>query len=325
MPLTRTDRLSRQLDWNLIYTFVVIVEEGSITRAARRLLLRQPTVSNALKRLEQQIGRRLVDRDASGLSLTDYGQIFYRRSLEIAGSVNELAGEMTDAQARVRGHVSIRVASHVVFPSFDNALARFHARHPEVTFSLEVLGSADVAASLLNQEAALGICLQQGRHRRLDYATLFREYFGFFCGPRHPFYRRKDLSLADLREAAYVSFETDRLSDALRPVALLRAREQIGENVVATSSNLEEVRRMIVAGLGIGPLPVHVVERDVRDGLLWQLPPYEEMPAVEVFLVTNPRMRLSTAEQTFLDTLIDEVESLPPEARDLTVKPAAAE
>lgn len=325
MPLTRTDRLSRQLDWNLIYTFVVIVEEGSITRAARRLMLRQPTVSNALKRLEQQIGRRLIDRDASGLALTDYGQIFYRHSLEIAGSVNELTGEMSGAQTQVRGHVSIRVASHVVFPPFDTALARFHAEHPEVTVSLEVLGSADVAASLLNQEAAIGICLQQGRHRRLDYAMLFREYFGFFCGPGHPFYGRKDLTLADLGEAGYVSFETDRLSDALRPVALLRAREQIGENVVATSSNLEEVRRMIVAGLGIGPLPVHVVERDLRDGLLWQLPPYEEMPSVEVFLVTNPRMRLSTAEQTFLDTLADEVEGLPPEARDLTVKTAAAE
>ena len=82
---------------------------------------------------------------------------------------------------------------------------------------------------------------------------------------------------------------------------------------------------MIVAGLGIGPLPVHVVARDVRDGLLWQLPPYEEMPSVEVFLVTNPRMRLSTAEQTFLNTLTQELEGLPPEARDLTVESAAAE
>ncbi len=325
MPLTRSDRLSRQLDWNLIYTFVVIVEEASITKAAQRLMLRQPTVSNALKRLEQQIGRRLIDRDATGLALTDYGQIFYRRSLEIAGSVNELTGEMTDEQRRVRGHVSIRVASHVVFPPFDAALAQFHEEHPEVTVSLEVLGSADVAASLLNQEAAIGICLQKNRHRRLDYTILFREYFGFFCGPRHPFHGRDDLTLADLRDVGYVSFETDRLSDALRPVALLRAREQIGENVVATSSNLEEVRRMIVAGLGIGPLPVHVVERDVRDGLLWQLPPYERMPAVEVFLVTNPRMRLSTAERTFLDTLNSMVAKLPPEARDLTVKRAAQE
>ncbi len=46
---------------------------------------------------------------------------------------------------------------------------------------------------------------------------------------------------------------------------------------------------MIVSGLGIGPLPVHVVERDVRDGLLWRLPPYKKPAAVGIYMVTNPK------------------------------------
>src|SRR5699024_1482377 len=74
--------------------------------------------------------------------------------------------------------------------------------------------------------------------------------------------------------------------------------------VIGTSWNLEEVRRMIVAGLGIGPLPIRVVGRDVRDGLLWQLPSYDDPPAIDIFLVTNPRDRLPRAERLFVDTLI---------------------
>ena len=59
---TSAERLARNLDWNLLRTFVVIVEEQSLSRAAERLGLKQPTLSNALKRLEDHIGKRLIDR-----------------------------------------------------------------------------------------------------------------------------------------------------------------------------------------------------------------------------------------------------------------------
>ena len=57
----RAERLVWELDWNLLRTFVVIAELKSITRAAEQLKLKQPSVSNALKRLEDRVGRRLVE------------------------------------------------------------------------------------------------------------------------------------------------------------------------------------------------------------------------------------------------------------------------
>lgn len=119
------------------------------------------------------------------------------------------------------------------------------------------------------------------------------------------------LALSDLKGETSVSFRTDRLSDALRPVTLLRATAGIDDRVIGVSSNLEEVRRMIVAGLGIGPLPVHAVERDVRDGLLWRLPPYEDAPAIDIYLVSNPRARLNRAEAGLLRMLSQRVDALP--------------
>ena len=60
---------------------------------------------------------------------------------------------------------------------------------------------------------------------------------------------------------------------------------------------------MIVAGLGIGPLPLHVAAEDVRAGRLWRLPPYKAPPAIDVHLVTSPRARANRAEAAFLETL----------------------
>jgi hypothetical protein len=68
-----SDKFVTNLDWNLLRTFVVIVEEGGITAAATRLLRRQPTLSAALGRLESQIGSRLIKR-ASCL-IGDVGQV----------------------------------------------------------------------------------------------------------------------------------------------------------------------------------------------------------------------------------------------------------
>ncbi|TGT34654.1 LysR family transcriptional regulator, partial [Mesorhizobium sp. M4B.F.Ca.ET.169.01.1.1] len=69
---------------------------------------------------------------------------------------------------------------------------------------------------------------------------------------------------------------------------------------VGVSSSLEEVRRMIVAGLGIGPLPLHVARRDVADGMLWRLPPYDAPPAIDIFLLTNPDKAMNRAEKALL-------------------------
>lgn len=85
--------------------------------------------------------------------------------------------------------------------------------------------------------------------------------------------------------------------------------------ITGTSSNLEEVRRMIIAGLGIGPLPVHVAQRDVQDGLLWQTPPYEDLPPVDVHLVWNPRSVMNRAETILLDMIRDAIEANPIEER----------
>jgi len=203
------------------------------------------------------------------------------------------------------------MASHVATPILDRSLTAFHAAHPKVTFEIEIATSAEVVQAVLGKFASLGICLVHEQQNRLEYQHVYREHFGFFCGPQHALFGRGGLTLEDLRGQTSVSFKTDQLRDALRPVALLRAQHGLDMPVVGQSSHLEEVRRMIVGGLGIGPLPIHVVERDVRDGLLWRLPPYDDPPAIDIFLVWNSRTHFNRAEEGFLIKLREAAAALP--------------
>ena len=133
MVTPRSERLVWELDWNLLRTFVVIAEVKSITRAAERLNLKQPSVSNALKRLEDRVGRRLVERDATRFDLTEVGQLLYEQAVEVFGTISQLPQLVRGVSDDVTGHVTIAVASHVVSPIFDRALMEFHRNYPRAT------------------------------------------------------------------------------------------------------------------------------------------------------------------------------------------------
>ncbi|MEQ8877071.1 MAG: LysR family transcriptional regulator [Phycisphaerales bacterium] len=305
--MNHADKFITNLDWNLLRTFVVIVEEGGITAAATRLLRRQPTVSVALGRLEAQIGSRLIERGGGAFRLTAAGRELYRECTEIYGSVARLADLTQSASKDLSGHVDILLASHVVTPILDQTLIVFHRAHPAVSFEVRVETSRNVLRGVLEKTAPFGICLLNRRLAKLEYQRIYREHFGFFCGPPHPLYGRRDLDISDLRGCAGVSFETDSMDDALRPVAVFRRDNELDHNIVGRSTHLEEVRRLIYCGLGIGPLPVHVVRQDLETGTLWRLPPYTDPPAVDIYVVTNPASRLSRTEAAFLAALKDQI------------------
>ena len=302
--------LAWKLDWNLLRTYMVIVQEGSITAAANRLSLTQPSISNALKRLEERLERKLIYRGPGRFELTKPGRLLFEECVEIFGTVSRLTVLMRDVQEEFTGHVRISMASHITSPIVDNALADFHANHPKVTFNMQVLTSRDVQRSVLQKDAGFGMSLAMECNPRLNYTHLYREHFGFFCGPEHHLFGVEGVDISQLSNEPMVSFQSDQLSDALRSVALMRLTEEMRGPVVGTSAHLEEVKRMIINGLGIGPLPVHVVSRDIRDGLLWRLPPYDSRLAVDVDLVTNPRTHLSRAESGLIEQLIKATNNL---------------
>ena len=309
------ERIMREMDWNLLRTFVVLAQSTSVTDAAHRLRLTQPSVSTALKRLEDRVGKRLIHRTPGHFALTEAGEVLYREALDIQGSILRLSTLMRDMTDEVTGHVRLSLASHVICPLFDQVLAEFHAENPRATLAIEVHSSAQAIETVSARSASFAICLVHQRNPKLEYMRLYREFFGLFCGPNHALFGRRDLTRADLAGRSAVSFETDRLQDALKPVTLMRAQAELGDQIIATSSHLEEVRRMIIAGLGVGPLPLHVAARDVQDGLLWQLPPYDQTAAVDVHVVWNPRAVLNRVEQGLLDLLLARIEVTPIEER----------
>lgn len=299
------------LDWNLLRTFTVVVEQEGITRAAEFMSVSQPTVSSALKRLETTLGQTLLDRRPGHFALTPAGAALYAQGREVFGTVSRIPNLLAASERVVSGHVAIATTSHVVSPHYDAVLAEFSATYPEVTFAVTVTDSAEVVSRVKQGTATLGLCLLRGDDAGLDSEVLYRERFGLFCGPAHPLFGEEHISAERLAGQPAVSFQTEAENGPLFHVRQLRESANLSAEPRAVSANLLEVRRMIIAGLGIGALPLHVAHADVAAGLLWPVAQGPELRETDICLVTSPKRSLDRAEDTFLGALRDMIAATP--------------
>jgi DNA-binding transcriptional LysR family regulator len=180
-------------------------------------------------------------------------------------------------------------------------LATFFRDHPLASVSFTVDTTANVIRAVERRVATLG--LSDGVIPEALSQTLFaRERHALYCGRSHRLYGVGDLRFDDLRGEPFVSFTADVLGGQhMGPVTAVRAYASFGQWVRAASCNVEEVERMICAGIGIGMLPVHLAREPVARLELWQLPPYNDLPITETFQITNPSSPLNAAETAFLE------------------------
>ena len=299
------DKFARNLDWNLLYAFMAIVQEEGVTRAAERLHVTQPAVSLALKRLEETVGVRLIDRGSGKLKMTPAGEALYPEACRLYAAISRLPVIFKQAPQAVSGKITISIISQVISNDFDKALSTFLRNHPRVELSISIKAVMEIIRELELGKVTLGIC-GGVIPKILTKKWLMREAFGLFCGKSHSLFGKSNLALENLRGEPFVTFTADILGgEHMSDVTALRAKASIGQYVRGRSCNVSEVRRMIEIGLGIGFLPLHLAEPYVKSGVLWRLPPYDEAPSDDIYLIYNPATNFNIAERIFLAQLFE--------------------
>ncbi len=293
--------LTDRLDWNLLRTFLTIVHERSLSRAAVRLHVTQPAVSLALRRLEEHLGHTLIERRGSSFRLTRIGEEVLRIATDVYGNVARLGSELDAQQDEVSGPLRLLTVSRIHSGVYDECLAAFHRQHPRVTLQVDVMRSTEIAEALAHKHAGVGLSLYRQANDKLGHLLFLRQRYAIFCGRHHRLFGRTGLGIADLLNENFVSFTSDQLGDVLAPLAVFRDQHGFSGSIVATSPSLDEIRRLVFAGYGIGCLPEHIVADDVAQQRLWRLPPEEGVADIDMYLLWNPERRHTPAETAFLE------------------------
>ena len=124
------------MDIRQLTYFMVIAEEGQITAAARRLHMAQPPLSQQMKALEEELGVQLLQREPRSVTLTDAGEILYRRARQIITLTDSTRREIADFKNGLRGTLSIGTVSSSGSVILRPALRQFHDSHRGIRFEI---------------------------------------------------------------------------------------------------------------------------------------------------------------------------------------------
>lgn len=289
-----------QVDWNLLRLFVDIVKAGGIGAAARRLNRQQPTISAALKRLEEHAGARLLNRGATGIELTAAGRALYLICEEMFDAARMAPHQIAQAVKQVEGLARIQVVSSVISPEFNEAIASLHRRHPSIRIEIRVSPWREVLDALERGEAELGVGYDSGVRSALTYDPLFTETQQLYCARSHPLFGYRITKISELCQEGFVLTGADEVETLTR----LRQRYRLGTVISGLAEDIHEAMRLITLGVGIGFLPTMAAGDAVKAGLLWPMLPDDIAPSYEMYLLARLTPSRNTAAQLFLDEII---------------------
>jgi len=160
----------RQLEY-----FLAVAETGHFTRAAQEMHVSQPALSQQIKKLETELGTPLFDRLGRGVELTDAGRLLRPRAEQVLAELSDARTAVNELQGLKRGAIRVGTVQTTGEYLIPNAVARFHASHPEVHVSVEERSAPGIEDGLTTGALDLGIGFVTDDQGDLSVETLFDE------------------------------------------------------------------------------------------------------------------------------------------------------
>jgi DNA-binding transcriptional LysR family regulator len=253
--------------FQLLETFVHIVEQETLVKAAATMHLTQPTVSRHVQQLEQQCGMPLFDRIGKKLVLNRAGELVYRyakRHLALAEKMRDELNSFTDPEV---GNVYLGAGLTPSIYLLPPLLALFREQHPGVTFYVRTGSSKETLDALMQREVDVGIVTTfQDQEGELLGTPLLEDDLLLVAAPTHPLAERGSVTL---EEAVQYPFVLMKQGSGLRKMlADITAERDLPLTIAMETDSLESISRLVQHGVGISCLPRSSAMDDVGQGRL---------------------------------------------------------
>ncbi|MRW92917.1 LysR family transcriptional regulator [Duganella sp. FT80W] len=297
-----------------IATFIAAVNAGSFSEAAQQLGVTRSGVGKSIARLEERLNVRLINRTPRSLSLTDDGDAFFKRCVQLMGDLEAAELAMAERSGAPHGRLKISLPlalghAHVL-PVIDHFLAQWPNVSVEVSFT-------DLCVDLI--EDGVDVALRIGAQLQdsdLISRTVAQQRMVLCASPSYLKKNAAPSSIHDLKNHQclfYVSggkFQPWSFYDDELEVEFTSASR-------LAMNSTEALRMSTLDGAGIGNLPSYLIEDDLRSGRLLALLPDYKRTRIPIRVLYPTRQHLSPKVRLFIDLLVAEWGDVPPWERDL--------
>lgn len=251
-----------------IRIFVSVFQNNSITKASQELHLAQPSVSLAVRELEEYYGIRLFDRIGRHIAATECGKEFYEYAVHIVSLFDEMEKKMRnwDTFGTLRVGASITIGTHIL----PDLIHRYQEEFPNLTIEAKINRSSSIEDAIIHSDIDLGLVETQPSHPDLCAVPFMQDSMCAIVPPEHPLTSKKIISLAELSHFPFLMREKGSAGRELLDASF--SLLQISITPRWESASTQALVRAVAEGLGVAVLPYLLVKKEIEEGTVCQVP-----------------------------------------------------
>jgi len=286
--------------------FCKVVELESFSKAAEAVSLVQASVSERIASLEKKVGTRLLDRLGRRVVPTTAGELLHKHATLLLEMKETAQLEIERFLGLQQGEISMggsTIPGEYILPDL---IGRFNKKYPHLSVKLTIADSSEIENRVLAGQLEIGVIGSKSAHANLLCQKLWEDQLVLAVPIRHPWARRKAVSIQELRKTPFILREEG--SGTLKILeAYLRESGEDGCKALQVSARFgtsTAVKEGIKSGLGLSILSARAIDTEVKAGLLKALKVRGLTMSRNFFLIRNKLRIASPACQAMLEFLL---------------------
>ena len=286
------------MDLTQLETFLAVAEERSFSRAAVRLHRTQPAVSQAVAKLEAELGETLFERSMRDGTLTDAGELLREYATKLLNLRAEAAGALVELRALHRGRLNLGANEYTCLCLLP-LLSEFRRAHPEVKLTVQRSLASRIPDEVLMHTVELGVVSFRADDPQLVSTLIYRDELACVVNSAHELAREGVVSIRRLRGYSFVAHNVP--SPQRQKVVQAFRQHKATLGIAVELPSIEAIKRFVEISNGVALVPGLSVQAELRAGSLVKVAVPELQMERTLRLVHRREASLSHAAVAFLE------------------------
>ncbi len=269
--------------------FLAVAEELHFNRAAERLHIAQPPLSQQIKQLETELGVELFDRRTKRqVKLTEAGHVLLQATYRILTQVEQAIQDTQRASRGESGTLIVGFTSTVVYDSLPTILSQYRQQFPDVNLVLQELTTTQQEEALQNHQIEIGFCHPPLKDETLEFELILQEPLVVALPDTHPLAHETMISISSLAEESFVLFPRHLGPGFYDQIVSICQQANFNPNVTQEAVQMQTIIGLVSANFGIALVPASL-QNLLRAGVIYK-PLKDPAPHVDVAIAWRSDM-----------------------------------
>ena len=287
--------------------FCRVVELKSFTRAADAVLLSQPTVSEHIRSLEEELGQKLIDRLGREAVPTPVGLLLFKYAVKILRLHQDALEAVEKYGGKLVGRIMIGAGTIPGTYILPGLIGAFRNKYDSIRATLRIAGSQLIAAEVLSGQLDIGVIGARWNEKGLDWQDIFSDELALVVNADHPWASRDEVTLDELKSEPFILRES--ASGTRKVIDRILTEHRLDPSSlkeVAEIGSTAAIKEAVRSGIGVSILSVKSVEMDVSCGALVTVPVAGVKLERPFYLIRRKNRELSPVASVFWEYLLAE-------------------